>query len=51
MEDPCVRLMLESTEEGKKVARNQGSKHFAVYRRRGPDEQDQAPPALLSLFD
>ena len=49
MEDPCVRLMLESTEEGKKVARNQGSKFFAVFRRRRPEELPA--PALLSLFE
>ena len=49
MREPCVRTMLESTEEGKKVARNSGSKHWAVFRRRAPEEE--APPALLSLFD
>lgn len=47
--DPCVQAMLEVTEEGKKVARNGGSKFFAVYRRREPEEEPV--PALLSLFD
>ena len=31
--DPVVKLVLESTEEGKKVARNDGDKFLAVYRR------------------
>ncbi|GMF01263.1 unnamed protein product [Ambrosiozyma monospora] len=32
-EDTCVKIMRESTEEGKKVARNKGSKYVACYRR------------------
>jgi len=32
-EDPCVNAMITETEEGKKVARNGGKKHYAVYRR------------------
>eukprot|EP00834_Sanchytrium_tribonematis_P007025 NODE_581_length_5739_cov_0.670922.p4 type:complete len:232 gc:universal NODE_581_length_5739_cov_0.670922:2007-2702(+) len=31
--DPMKKYILESTEEGKKVARNGGSKYFAFYRR------------------
>ena len=31
--DPVVPLVMQSTEEGKKVARNQGDKYLAVYRR------------------
>jgi len=31
--DPCVSVMLVATEEGRKVARNNGSKFVAVYRR------------------
>jgi hypothetical protein len=31
--DPCVRCVLEETEEGKKVARNNGSKYLMCYRR------------------
>lgn len=31
--DACVKIMRESTEEGKKVARNNGSKYIKVYRR------------------
>lgn len=33
VEDPCVRCVIEETEEGKKVARNKGDKFLAVYRR------------------
>jgi tRNA (guanine-N7-)-methyltransferase len=47
--DACVRAMLEDTEEGKKVARNQGRKFFAVYRRL--EEHELAPPPLLALLD
>jgi tRNA (guanine-N7-)-methyltransferase len=32
--DPCVNAMITETEEGKKVARNKGSKYYAVYRYR-----------------
>jgi hypothetical protein len=32
-EDPAVRIMLEETEESKKVARLGGNKYFAVYER------------------
>jgi tRNA (guanine-N7-)-methyltransferase len=32
--DPCVAIMREDTEEGKKVARSGGAKYFAVYRRK-----------------
>lgn len=32
--DPCVRVMSEETEEGKKVTRNGGTKYIAVFRRR-----------------
>ena len=31
--DPCVEAMTVETEEGKKVARNKGSKYHAVYER------------------
>jgi hypothetical protein len=31
--DPCVAVMLVATEEGRKVARNNGNKYIAVYRR------------------
>jgi hypothetical protein len=37
-EDVCVRIMQEETEEGKKVARLGGRKHFAVFRRLHDDE-------------
>ena len=32
-QDECVRVMKSETEEGKKVARNQGVKYVALYRR------------------
>ncbi|KAL2865488.1 tRNA (guanine46-N7)-methyltransferase [Aspergillus lucknowensis] len=32
--DECVRVMMDSTEEGKKVTRNKGNKYVAVFRRR-----------------
>lgn len=32
-EDECVKVMREETEEGKKVARNQGQKFVALFRR------------------
>lgn len=32
--DPCVKVVYGSTEEGKKVARNGGEKWFAAFRRR-----------------
>lgn len=38
--DPCVRIMREETEEGKKVSRNNGPKYVAVFRRREDPEWD-----------
>lgn len=32
--DPCVKIMREETEEGKKVTRNGGSKYVGVWRRK-----------------
>jgi tRNA (guanine-N7-)-methyltransferase len=49
LHDPCVRAILEDTEEGKKVARNKGSKYFAIYER--VDDDKQPSPAMLQLFD
>lgn len=40
-EDVCIKLMQEETEEGKKVARLGGRKHFAVFRRLNDDEMIQ----------
>ena len=34
--DPCVRCVMEDTEEGKKVARNEGDKYLACYVRLDP---------------
>lgn len=31
--DPCIKCIHDSTEEGKKVARNNGDKYMAIYRR------------------
>ena len=47
-DDPGVQAMLEETEESKKVARNGGRKHFAVFRR--IDDSDLRKPDMLSLF-
>ena len=41
--------MLEETEESKKVARNGGRKHFAVFRRIADSELRK--PDILSLFE
>lgn len=48
-EDPCVQAMSVETEESKKVERNKGSKHYAVYER----IDDAEVPALdaESFFD
>lgn len=47
--DPCVDAMTVETEEGKKVARNQGSKYFAVYER---IEASEAPKVdAISFWD
>ncbi len=32
-DDPAIPKVIDSTEEGKKVARSHGNKHLAVYRR------------------
>jgi tRNA (guanine-N7-)-methyltransferase len=32
--DPCVKVIKESTEEGKKVTRNGGKKYFAAFKRK-----------------
>ncbi|KAL4896691.1 hypothetical protein BDV59DRAFT_199047 [Aspergillus ambiguus] len=37
-QDPCVEVMREATEEGKKVTRNKGNKYVAVFRRRADPE-------------
>lgn len=33
-EDPCVRVMLNKTEEGQKVERNKGDKYYGVFERK-----------------
>ena len=45
--DPCVKVMMEETEEGKKVTRNKGQKFVAVWRRK-EDPAWPSPPATLS---
>ncbi len=47
--DPCVQAMVHETEEGKKVARLGGNKHYAVFRRR-LDEEIVRPP-LMQLWE
>lgn len=46
-EDPCVQAMISTTEEGKKVERTGGKKHYAVYQRL-PNEQAQSTSSWLS---
>lgn len=51
--DPCVRAMLESTEESKKVARLGGNKHFAVYEHISFDAQrdyQRQTPVITALW-
>ncbi|PWY80633.1 hypothetical protein BO70DRAFT_362583 [Aspergillus heteromorphus CBS 117.55] len=36
--DDCVKVMMEATEEGKKVTRNKGNKYVAVFRRKQDPE-------------
>ena len=52
-EDICIKLMQEETEEGKKVARLGGRKHFAVFRRldEGEISQRQFAGAAMRLSD
>ncbi|RMX64899.1 hypothetical protein DD238_004246 [Peronospora effusa] len=38
--DPCVKAMMEETEEGKKVARGGGKKYVAVFRRKANEDVD-----------
>ena len=45
--DPCVGAMLEETEEGKKVARMNGKKYFAVFQR---IEDSEHPESKLITF-
>lgn len=45
--DPCVEAMRTETEEGKKVARNKGSKYFAVYER---IESSELPALTFDTF-
>lgn len=47
--DPGAQAMVNVTEEGKKVARNHGSKYYAVYRRIADD--DLPTPALARLAE
>lgn len=37
-DDPVIPFVISSTEEGKKVERNKGSKFLAVFRRRSDSE-------------
>lgn len=30
-EDPCIKVMVNKTEEGQKVERNQGDKYWAIF--------------------
>jgi tRNA (guanine-N7-)-methyltransferase len=46
-DDPCVEAMKTETEEGKKVARNKGSKYYAVYER---VENAELAPLTIDTF-
>lgn len=46
-DDPCVEAMKTETEEGKKVARNNGSKYYAVYER---IESSELAPLTIENF-
>jgi len=51
-QDPCVHAMKVETEEGKKVARNKGSKYYAVYERIDrPVVSDAAVDAVFESID
>eukprot|EP01138_Halocafeteria_seosinensis_P012035 gb/GECG01012300.1/.p1 GENE.gb/GECG01012300.1/~~gb/GECG01012300.1/.p1 ORF type:complete len:292 (+),score=45.11 gb/GECG01012300.1/:1-876(+) len=39
--DPCVQVMKEATEEGKKVTRNEGKKYIAVFKRLTDEETEE----------
>jgi tRNA (guanine-N7-)-methyltransferase len=45
--DPCTSLLLNATEEGKKVSRLGGQKHYAIFRKRLPSELPE--PIIYSL--
>ena len=49
-DDPAVQAMIDTTEEGIKVERNKGNKHFAVYRRREMHELPTMEEYAKSLF-
>ncbi len=49
--DPCIDAMLQETEESKKVARNNGQKYYAVFRRLTEDEIcARAPDWVAGLY-
>lgn len=39
--DPCIGVMKDATEEGKKVTRNEGNKYIAVFRRLTDEQTEQ----------
>ena len=47
--DPCVPLLFEETEEGKKVKRLGGQKFFAVFRKKNDNEL--VLPAVYTLLE
>lgn len=49
-EDPAVAAMLTETEEGKKVKRMGGRKHFAVFERLADEELPEVPTSFADLF-
>ncbi len=48
--DPCVAAMTNETEEGKKVARNNGKKFYAVFRRKTNEEIESSLMQLCPVY-
>lgn len=48
--DPCVTAMISETEEGKKVARMNGNKYYAVFRRREDEEIRNLPKETCPVY-
>jgi tRNA (guanine-N7-)-methyltransferase len=48
--DPCVAAMISETEEGKKVARMNGQKYYAVFRRRDVEEMKSLPKESCPVY-
>jgi tRNA (guanine-N7-)-methyltransferase len=49
-DDPCIEAMRTVTEEGQKVARNQGDKYYAVYERIADNDENNTKFTAARLF-